>query len=351
MKILKQVKNAFKLEITNQDDLWYLSHIIDPGDLIKGKTFRKIKIGGENERSRKVVKKAIFIEIKVEKIGFSKTNGTLRVGGGITQGPDDISKGSFHTFTFDEGISFTLTKETWLRFQKDKLDEAASDKVGNILILVFDREEALFAILKKYGFKVIGELKGKVTKKADLEKVEGNFYKEIVDTLSEYIKRYKSDHAIVASPSFWKEYLMKEVDEDLRKKIILASCSSVGKGAINEVLKRDEVKQALHEERAAQEIKFVESLLAEIGKGEKATYGKKHVLVAGQTGAVKNLLVTDSFLFKERENEKYEEIDEMMKIVDKMKGTIHIISSEHDGGKKLDGLGGIGAILRYALQL
>ena len=39
-----------------------------------------------------------------------------------------------------------------------------------------------------------------------------------------------------------------------------------------------------------------------------------------------------------------------MKIVDKTKGEIEIISSEHEGGKKLDGLGGIAAILRFKLS-
>ena len=39
-----------------------------------------------------------------------------------------------------------------------------------------------------------------------------------------------------------------------------------------------------------------------------------------------------------------------MRIVDKSKGEIEIISSEHDAGKKLDGLGGIAAILRFKLS-
>jgi len=36
-----------------------------------------------------------------------------------------------------------------------------------------------------------------------------------------------------------------------------------------------------------------------------------------------------------------------MKLVDNMKGHIHIISIDHESGKKLHGLGGIAAILRY----
>jgi stalled ribosome rescue protein Dom34 len=37
-------------------------------------------------------------------------------------------------------------------------------------------------------------------------------------------------------------------------------------------------------------------------------------------------------------------------LIGRCKGEIHIISSEFDAGKKLDGLGGIGAILRYKMN-
>ena len=60
--------------------------------------------------------------------------------------------------------------------------------------------------------------------------------------------------------------------------------------------------------------------------------------------------MTDSFIHKIREKEKYEELDIVMKITDQTKGEINIISSEHESGKKLDGLGGIGAILRYMIS-
>ena len=39
-----------------------------------------------------------------------------------------------------------------------------------------------------------------------------------------------------------------------------------------------------------------------------------------------------------------------MRMVDKTKGDVFIISEEHDTGKKFQGLGGIGGILRYRLN-
>ena len=47
MKLLsKDLRKGYvKLTVENLDDLWYLSQIVDTGDLVKGVTFRKIKIG------------------------------------------------------------------------------------------------------------------------------------------------------------------------------------------------------------------------------------------------------------------------------------------------------------------
>ena len=136
-------------------------------------------------------------------------------------------------------------------------------------------------------------------------------------------------------------------DESLKKKIVIATCSSVSENAINEVLRRPETKEVLKKDRISKEARIVEELLTEIAKEELGAYGIREVEKAANAGAVKVLLITDKFINKRRELGDYEKIDDIMKIVDGMKGGIHIMTSEFEGGKKLEGLGGIGAILRY----
>jgi len=344
-------KGVIKLKPENLDDMWYLSNIIDPGDLIKGKTIRKIKLGEKEQRKIKIIKKPVFIEIKAEKIEFSKYSSILRVGGLIVECPDEIQKGSYHTFNIEENTIITITKEKWLKFQLEKLKEALIEKGPKILICILDREEALFALTKKQGYELLSKLEGKVQKKGVEEKKETNFYFEIIKTLQMYNKRYKIDNIIIASPAFWKEELLKNLkDDELKSKITLATCSSVSRNAVNEVLKRNEVKEILKKDRIAKEINLVEDLLVEIAKNNLAVYGSKETENAANAGAVKLLLITDSFIRKTREENIYEKIEQIMKIVESTKGNIHIISSEHEGGKKLDGLGGIGALLRYKLN-
>ncbi|HME87022.1 MAG TPA: mRNA surveillance protein Pelota, partial [Candidatus Nanoarchaeia archaeon] len=75
--------------------------------------------------------------------------------------------------------------------------------------------------------------------------------------------------------------------------------------------------------------------------------GFDEVKRATDAGAVKQLLITDGYIKKTREEETFNTVEMILKSVDSAKGKIIIISSEHDGGKKLDGIGGIAVLLRY----
>jgi protein pelota len=341
-------KQEIKLKTENLDDIWYLSHIIDKNDFIKGKTIRKIKIGDNQDRNVKIVKKPVFLKIQVEKTEFNSDS--LRLSGKITEGPEDVAHGTYHTFQVEENTILTIIKEKWLKFQLDKLKEASEDKSSKILITVMDREDASFALMQKKGFKKLSSLKGDVKKKDIEQATKSNFYQDIIKIIKAYDKRYNFSKVIIASPIFWKEELFKELkDADLKKKIIQASCSSADNNGINEVLKRPETQEALKQDRIAKEVNLVEDLLKEISKNNNAVYGLKYTEDAVNAGAVTILILTDGFIQKQREKESYEKIDSILKNTESLKGEVHIISSHHEGGKKLDGLGGIAGITRYKL--
>jgi len=350
MQILKrELKHGLAtVKAENLDDLWYLSQLIEPGDVVSGKTERKIRIGDNEQRKTEAVKKHVFIKLKVEKIEFHKYSNILRVSGTIMEGPEDVAKGAHHTFNVEEQTIITIEKERWLNFQVEKLEEAAKARPLKILVLAFDREEAYFAMLNNQGYEVLSKMKGDVAKKESPEKTAGNFYKELSQQLEEYNKRYGLRNIIIASPSFWKEYLMKEVSDELKKKITLATCSVVNETAIDEIVKRPELKTVLEKDKTAKEIKLIDELLQAISK-EEAAYGMKEVDEQVSNSNVKDLLVSDNFIHEKREENIYAELDALMKKADSVKGSIHLISSE-EASKKLDGLGGIACILRWKIS-
>ena len=346
-------QGIIKIKIDSLQDLWYLSHTIEENDLIAGKTMRKIKLGKEGDRSSNIVKKPVFLTIKVEKIDLDGES--LRVSGTITDGPEDVSRGSYHTFNLDENTIATINKPTgWKQFQIKRLKEATETKGPQVLVCVMDREEATLALLKKFGFSVLAKLKGDVVKKANMpgaDKTGADFYGQLIKSLEEYNERHKLDSIIIASPAFWKEDLVKRIgDEKLKKKIVLATCSSADPSAINEVLKRQEVMGVLKQDKVTREGKLVEKLLAEIAQQGKSAYGFRDVKAAITAGAAEQVLMTSGFIQEAKERKKYHAVDGLLTQTEQMKGDVHIISSDHDGGKKLDGLGGVGALLRNKME-
>ena len=349
MKILKKdIRHGeIKLLVETPEDAWYVSQLLDPGDILKGKTPRKVKVSEEADATKRMV----FIALTVEKVDFSKTTNALRASGKIIEAPEDIPHGSYHTFAIEPGSTISITKEHWYGYQLDRLTEAAETKIPNIIICVFDREEAYFARMKRPMPEILAHIEGEVEKKRTGVKVKTSFYEEIIKLLDQYDKRYKLDYIILASPAFWKEDLLKVLKNDeLKKKIIQASCSSVDEGAIAEVLKRDEVQTALKQERTSRELVLVEKVLGEIAKKGAVVYGVTKTEEAAASGAVDTLLVTDGLIQKLRQENTFQRVDSIMRSVDKQKGTVVIISSEHSGGKKIDGIGGIAALLRYKLS-
>jgi len=347
MQIINQnyKKGYVKLKVTEQDDLWYLSQLIDPGDLVKSKTTRKIRIGeGENV---KVTKKTLILKIEAETIDFGSGGITLRINGKVKEGIEKVPKDSYHAITLEEGSEFSLEKPNWLSYQKQKLQES-SEKKYLYLFCLLDREDALFALSKKFGYEILVKIKGEVPKKSKEVNIKKDFHQEILKALETYASRHNPEKIIIASPAFYKEELAKKIkDQSLKNKITLANCSGINEKDLDEVIKRPELKDVLKNSRAREEQLLIDELLAEINKDNLATYGWKGTKEKIERGAVRILLVTDDFIQKKKEEKTFYELDELMKQVDTLQGKIKIISVELESGKKLNGLGGIAALLRY----
>lgn len=338
-------KGILTVKVTDQEDLWYLSMIIEPHDFITGKTTRKVKIG--DAENAKVVKKTYTLKIEAEKIEFSSNADALRVNGKVLLPIEDIPKGSYHTISLEVNEEFTLEKKKWLEYQLQKLEEA-TEKKYNYLICLFDREEVLLALTKKSSYEVVLKLKGDVPKKSQNVEIKKDFQEEIIALLKSYSERFNPEKIILASPAFYKEDLLKNiVEQDLKKKIVLATCSDVTESNLTEVMASPELNTTLKMSRSREEQMIVEELLKEISKEGAAAYGYEEVKKKIEEGAIKMLLITDTFIQKARNAENYEELDQLIKKVYSRHCKMNIISEELDAGKKLKGLGGIAALLKY----
>ena len=109
---------------------------------------------------------------------------------------------------------------------------------------------------------------------------------------------------------------------------------------IQELMKRGLGAEVLKGSRVAEETELVEALLERVGTDGLATYGPKEVRQAVEAGAVEHLLVLDSLV-------REKDVESLMRAVEDARGRVTIVSELHEGGRKLEALGGMAALLRF----
>lgn len=353
MKITYQNQKEEIIEVIPEtlDDLWHLSHIVKNGDFITSKTTRRIQdTSGDKLRSDRGVKKTFTLEVQIESISFHMFTGKLRLTGSITKGPEDlIPLGSHHTIEVKFNTPLKIKKEKWSKWDIQRLQQAvkASKKLSAIIVLI-EENIVTFGLIRQFGIEYYGPVIGNISGKRIIDK---NRNKEIIDFYQNIVKiiyKYKDIQSIViAGPGFAKNDFLKFLQDnynDLAKKSIIESTGSGGRVGIQEVLKKGTVEKLTTENRVAFEMKDINNLLKLLSKNSGlVVYGLSQTKNAINMGAVKKLLILDVYM-------KDDNIEKLMDLTENMGGEVTIISNEHEGGKQLEALGGMAAILRYPIS-
>jgi len=344
-------KGVMDLVPETLDDLWHLSHIIEVGNILSSKTTRRIQdTTGDKLRSDRGVKKTFYIGIKVESISFHIFTGKLRATGPIVLGPEEfVPLGSHHTLEVKFNTPLKIRKHHWSRYIINRIKRAvsASKKLSAIIILLED-DTADIGLIRQFGIEyygpIIGNISGKKIIEKNRQKTVDSFYQKIADSI---LKFDEIQNIIIAGPGFTKSNFFQFLENkypEIAKKAILESTGSGGRAGIHEVLKKGVVEKLTSENRIATEISAINEILGEIGKSSnKVIYGKKETINAANAGAVEKLLVLDKVVRSER-------LEKIMDLVENMAGEVMVISSEHEGGKQLESLGNLAALLRYPVN-
>ena len=352
MKIIEEDEKDGIVEIVPEtlDDLWHLSHIIEVGDNASSLTTRRIQDNsGDKLRGDRGVKKTFYLGLDIEGISFQLFTGKLRLTGVITRGPDDlIPLGSHHTLEVKLNTPITIKKDRWHNWAINRLNQAieASKKLSAIIVVLED-DTATLGLMRQYGIEYYGPIKGNVSGKRIMDKNRQkniiNFYEKVIESITKFDS---IQNIVLAGPGFVKndffDYL-KDKHQNLAKISIIEPTGAGGRNGIAEVLKKGTVEKLTSENRVAQEMSAINNLLTEIAKNSsKVAYGAKETTNAINLGAVEQLLILDIRVPDDG-------MGEAMDMVENMKGEVMVISSEHDGGKQLESLGGMAAILRYEI--
>ena len=75
----------------------------------------------------------------------------------------------------------------------------------------------------------------------------------------------------------------------------------------------------------------------------------KDCVAAAEAGAIETILCSENYIAEMREKGEFSAVEGIFRTVDTQKGTVHLLSGKSAAIVRLDGLGGICAILRYKL--
>ncbi|MEM2963455.1 MAG: mRNA surveillance protein pelota [Candidatus Anstonellales archaeon] len=327
----------------NAEDLWHIGSILNIGDRVFSKTWRRFK-PTEDDAGEKM---PVNIELEAEKVEFSEELNRLRVTGKIISGePEEYApRGQYHTVDVETGFPIVIQKD-WKEHELQRLKKAVMDsKKPKVIIVVLDNEKALFATLTGRGVHYDFEIESKASKRDErFAEKEREYFDEILKKVQER----KEERIVIAGPGFTKDNLKKFImhkDPQLLKKIVFDSVSYAERSGVEELLSRGAISKAIVEHEIERNAAIMNKFMEHVGREDGlCAWGLDEVKRAMEYGAVSELLVLDSLLRKRKD------VSELVEKAVLMKVNLHVFSSGCSPAEKLDGFGGLAAILRFRIE-
>jgi protein pelota len=337
------------LQLDTLDDLWALRNLVARGDLVTADTQRTAEAPADKLRDAKMPKRAMRLGVRAESVEWHDFDDHLRVLGPIETGPQD--HGRHHTLVLRaDGMDVVIQKRgplsPWhLRQAKEAV---AATQVPQVVLLAIDDTEAQFALLKSYGVQLLGSLPaGALGKRfAGAESAKLAFYDEALKTLLA-VRPDPTTPALVIGPGWWRE----EFIEHVRRKapaaaqgLMTEGTAHGGRTGVHEAVRNGLVERVSRDHRVGRETQLVEEMLARIAKGDgTVAYGAADVARAVEAGAAETVLASDAAV-------RTGEHEDLLRRADAARADVVIVSGGHDAGVRLHRMGGLAALLRYALD-
>jgi len=208
------------------DDLWHLSYVLEPGDLVSGDTTRRIQRNDDQMRDTGGEREHISVTIEVESVEFARFANRLRVGGVITGCSREDQLGLHHTLNVEQHEELTIEKH----FKADQIErieeaEAAADN-PDVAIATVEEGEAYIHLVKEYGVDEYASFT-KPTGKGEYSRPREELFGELGSALG----HLDTDAIILAGPGFTKQdakdYIV-ENHRDLEDLITVVDTSAAG---------------------------------------------------------------------------------------------------------------------------
>ncbi|MCQ8893773.1 MAG: mRNA surveillance protein pelota [Methanolinea sp.] len=337
MSGLKNSTGEIRLFPENADDLWHLSHLVGPGDLVFATTFRTVDAPSDKIRPEKMEKRPVRLGIRVERVELHEYANRLRVSGTIEHGTD---MGAHHTLNVEPGYEISVVKP-WRTHELERIERAVKASVhGLVHVLAIEEGEATLFRMRQSGPEEVTTLVVGSGKGSDASSRPA-FFEKIAEELSSL-----PGPLVIAGPGFVKDDLMQFLasrSPGLAERAIVVETRRTGAGAVQEVIGLGVLDRVAEDVQLGREVRAVEELVRRIAMDLPVAYGQGEVEKAIDYGAAEEVLVCDSLL----------RVDGVVRILDRaehQKARVIVLSEYFEPGKQLLALGGIAALLRFRVR-
>ncbi|RJE20292.1 Translation factor pelota [Aspergillus sclerotialis] len=367
---------------------WHAYNLIRPNDLLRASAIRRVTTTQETG-STTSSRVHLTLEIRVKSLDFDPQSSQLHVAGQIVNETPHTKIGQHHTLDLELNRNFTLEKEVgsegegvgWdsiaVQMLKDAVDESGKRRAEAVAV-VMQEGIAHVCFIGQFQTVMKQKIEMSIPRKrmggSDHDKGMNKFYQTTLDTLLRQLDFNTSSMSLtsnepvrpilLASPGFVAAGFQKFIQsaaatttpalKRLLPSIVVVHSASGYLHSLAEVLQSPAVKTILADTKYARETKLMDDFLEQLRKEtNKATYGPREVESAVDQGAVGRgggVLIVSNRLFRSQD---VAERKRWVSLVDRVRdiegGEVRILSSDHESGKRLDGLGGVAALLTFPI--
>ena len=305
------------------------------------------------------------------KLDFDPQASQLHVSGRVAQENKHVKLGSFHTLDLELQRNFTLEKAGgWDSVALDTLKEAISQEAkAQLWAVVMQEGLANICLITDHQTILRQRIEVSLPKKrvgsTDHDKQLQKFYQTTFDSLLRQMDLANPKPLLLASPGFtassFQQYIKTQAVSGANKqlqqllpKITVAHSASAHLHSLSEVLSSPAVTSKLSDTKFARETQLMDRFFDLMRKDDaRAWYGPKECEAAVERGAVGKgggVLLISNALFRSQEIKTRQRWVKLVDDVKEQGGEVRVLSSMHESGKRLEGLGGITAILTYPLE-
>lgn len=325
-------------------DILSIRRAISPGDVVYGRASWVIKREREYSRPDRGERINITLGLSADHISLDHALDTLRIRGTIIHSDHEaVPRGGRHSIMVGVGDTLTIQKAKWSRTHRLLLKSRTH---AGFVLAAIDRSECGIARLHGTRIDTYPPVRSGWGGKRYTVSYDMQLYMDKAARAAADI-HIKGDHMVVFGPGTMKNRLVNSLAAAGHDARLVEGVDSGGDEGIHLFTRSDILRQAVSESSLAAAVSTLEEVMAMAGRG-----GKRFAMGYTETSAALDAGAVDRMVYSEGlfEDNSEEDIVDMLNTAEASGVTLYGVDSSTDTGLQVTKMGGVVALLRYAIS-